>query len=43
VIVIDALALTCFIMMEYGYEKIVDYIKDSISIDHVVKEVGNAI
>lgn len=30
-------------MMEYGYEKIADYIKDSISIDHVVKEVGNAI
>jgi predicted nucleic acid-binding protein len=43
VIVIDASALTCFIMMEYGYEKIADYIKDSISVDHIVKEVGNAI
>jgi predicted nucleic acid-binding protein len=43
VIVIDASALTCFIMMEYGYEKTAAYIKDSISVDHVVKEVGNAI
>lgn len=42
-IVIDASVLTNFIMMERGYEKTVTYIKDSISVDHIVKEVGNAI
>ena len=42
-IVIDASVLTSFIMMERGYEKTSTYIKDSMSVDHIVKEVGNAI
>ncbi|MEM2902806.1 MAG: type II toxin-antitoxin system VapC family toxin [Candidatus Bathyarchaeia archaeon] len=42
-IVIDASTLASFIMMEPGYEKVATYIKNSMSVDHIVKEVGNVI
>jgi predicted nucleic acid-binding protein len=43
VIVVDASILTSFILMEHGYEKITAYIRDSMSLDHILKEAGNAI
>ncbi len=30
-------------MMERGHEEIAGYLKDSISVDHIAKEVGNTI
>ncbi|MEM3462699.1 MAG: type II toxin-antitoxin system VapC family toxin [Candidatus Bathyarchaeia archaeon] len=42
-IVIDASALASLLMMECGHEEIAGYLKDSISVDQVAKEVGNAI
>ncbi len=42
-IVIDASALTAFIMMVKEYQYITNYIKECISVDHIVKEVGNSI
>jgi len=43
VIVIDASALTAFIMKEESYQYISSYIKECISVDHIIKEVGNSI
>ncbi|MEM3439295.1 MAG: type II toxin-antitoxin system VapC family toxin [Candidatus Bathyarchaeia archaeon] len=42
-IVIDASALASLLMMERGHEKIARHLKDSISVNQVAKEVGNAI
>ena len=43
-IVIDASALTKFIMKEDGYKEIAEYLKaGTISVDHILKEVTNAI
>ncbi|MBS7612226.1 type II toxin-antitoxin system VapC family toxin [Candidatus Bathyarchaeota archaeon] len=42
-IVVDASALAAFIMMEESSRKIVDYLKEGISVDHIIKEVGNTI
>ena len=42
-IVIDASALASFILLEPGWEKIAPYVKHCVSVDHVVKEVTNAI
>ncbi|MEM2490766.1 MAG: type II toxin-antitoxin system VapC family toxin [Candidatus Bathyarchaeia archaeon] len=41
--VIDASALASLLMMERGHEKIARHLKDSISVNQVAKEVGNAI
>jgi len=44
VIVIDASALTKFIMKEDGYEEVAEYLKaGTLSADHIAKEVTNAI
>lgn len=42
-IVVDASALTAFIMMEEGSQEVANYLKESISVDHIIKEVGNAV
>ncbi len=45
-IVIDASALTKYILHEEGWETISGYVRERkplYSIDHVIKEVGNAI
>jgi len=44
VIVIDASALTKFILKEEGWEEVISYLKaGTVSVDLVVKEVANAI
>jgi len=43
VIVVDASALTAFILREEGWRDIARYIVRCISVDHIVKEVANAI
>jgi len=43
VTVIDASVLTSFILMEPGWERLVDLLKNSYTIDHAVKEASNAI
>jgi len=43
VIVVDASALTAFILREEGWRSIARYIVRCISVDHIVKEVVNAI
>jgi len=43
VIVIDTSALTAFILKEPGWQSLITYVTNSISIDHIVKEVMNAI
>lgn len=42
-IVVDASALTAFILKEPGWEALSKYLTYSTSVDHVVKEVSNAI
>jgi predicted nucleic acid-binding protein len=41
VIVIDASVLASFLRKEPGWEKLVNYIKNGISVDLIVKEVNN--
>jgi len=43
VIVVDASALSAFILKEPGWEALSKYLTHSTSVDHVVKEVSNAI
>jgi len=43
VIVVDASALSAFILKEPGWRALSEYLINSISIDHVTKEVANAI
>ena len=42
-IVIDASALTAFILKEPGWQSLSKYIMNSTSVDHIIKEVMNAI
>ncbi len=42
-IVVDASALSAFILKEPGWEALSKYLTYSTSVDHVVKEVSNAI
>ena len=42
-IVVDSSVLAAFIRKEPGWEKLVDYVKNSVSMDLAVKEVSNAI
>ena len=42
-IVIDASALTAFILKEPGWKSLTTYIANSISVDHIIKEAMNAI
>lgn len=42
-IVVDASALAAFIRKEPGWERLADYLKDSISVDLAVKEASNAV
>ncbi|MCD6368455.1 MAG: type II toxin-antitoxin system VapC family toxin [Thermoproteales archaeon] len=42
-IVVDASALTAFILREEGWEELAEYMVYTVSVDHVVKEVVNAI
>jgi len=41
--VIDASALSRFILKEERWRRVVNYLISAISVDHVVKEVSNAI
>ncbi|WP_243675633.1 type II toxin-antitoxin system VapC family toxin [Vulcanisaeta distributa] len=41
--VIDASALTAFILKEPGWRSLIGYVMNSVSVDHVIKEVMNAI
>jgi predicted nucleic acid-binding protein len=43
VIVVDASALAAFILKEPGWRQLARHLKRCISVDHVVKEVANAI
>jgi len=44
VIVIDASALTKFVLKEDGWEEVAEYLKaGTLSIDHVIKEAANAV
>jgi len=43
VIVVDSSVLAAFIRKEPGWERLVDYVKNSVSMDLAVKEVLNAI
>jgi len=43
VIVVDASALSAFILREEGWEELARYMVRSLSVDHVVKEVANTI
>jgi len=43
VIVVDASALATFILKEPGWKVMIEYIKYCISVDHILKEVSNAI
>ncbi len=42
-IVVDASALAAFILKEEGWEELARYLRRCVSVDHVVKEVANAI
>ncbi|HIQ12991.1 MAG TPA: PIN domain-containing protein [Thermoprotei archaeon] len=42
-IVVDASALTAFILREDGWRDIAEYLVRAVSIDHLLKEVSNAI
>ncbi|MCD6444529.1 twitching motility protein PilT, partial [Candidatus Bathyarchaeota archaeon] len=42
-IVVDSSVLAAFIRKEPGWERLVDYVKNSVSMDLAVKEVSNAI
>ena len=42
-IVVDASALSAFILREEGWEELARYLVRSLSVDHVVKEVANTI
>ena len=42
-IVVDASALSAFILREEGWEELARYLVRSMSVDHVVKEVANTI
>ncbi|MCD6244484.1 MAG: type II toxin-antitoxin system VapC family toxin [Candidatus Korarchaeota archaeon] len=41
--VIDASALSKFILKEGGWEIVADYLTNTLSVDHVLKEVSNAV
>jgi len=43
VIVVDASALSAFMLKEPGWKRFTPYLVNSISVDHVVKEVANTI
>jgi predicted nucleic acid-binding protein len=43
VIVVDASAVIAFLLREEGWEALVPYMKQTISVDHVVKEFYNAV
>ncbi|WP_243665551.1 type II toxin-antitoxin system VapC family toxin [Vulcanisaeta sp. JCM 16159] len=40
---IDASALTAFILKEPGWQSLIGYFMNSVSVDHVIKEVMNVI
>ena len=40
---VDASALAAFILKEEGWEELARYLRRCVSVDHVVKEVANAI
>ena len=42
-IVVDASLLAAFVLGEPGWERLASYVRGSCSVDHVVKEVANAI
>lgn len=42
-IVVDASAVSAFLLKEPGWKKLSTYLTNSVSIDHLVKEVSNAI
>ena len=42
-IVVDASAVSAFLLKEPGWKKLSTYLVNSVSVDHLVKEVGNAI
>lgn len=42
-IVVDSSAVAAFILREKGWDKLADYLKRAITIDHLIKEVSNAI
>lgn len=42
-IVIDASALSAFLLKEPGWRKLASYLTNALSIDHIVKEVSNSI
>lgn len=42
-IAVDASALSAFILKEPGWKELSSYIANSISVDHIVKEVSNSI
>jgi len=43
VIVVDASALAAFLLKEPGWRRLAKYLVNAVSVDHVVKEVANAI
>jgi predicted nucleic acid-binding protein len=43
VIVVDASAVIAFLLREEGWEALVPYMKQTMSVDHVVKEFYNAV
>lgn len=42
-IVVDASALTAFILKETGWKSLANYLKYGLSVDHAIKEVANAL
>lgn len=42
-IVVDASALARLVLMERGHEEVAERVKGSSTVDHAIKEVGNAI
>jgi predicted nucleic acid-binding protein len=43
VIVVDASAIIAFFLREEGWESLKPYMKQTMSVDHVVKEFYNAV
>lgn len=42
-IAVDASALSAFLLKEPGWKRLAPYLADAVSVDHIVKEVANAI
>lgn len=42
-IAVDASALSAFLLKEPGWKRLATYLADAVSVDHIVKEVANAI